>query len=163
MEIQIIAGTARRGLLAAALLLPAILSAQTYSTPVRDVENPARNAWQGGCAIAWQVGEFNFKECSISLPANKAFMLVTASFYCFAANLTDKYAYAQVSAGNIGNRHYLTMQPQDTGNSSIAFHSGLFLFSPATQPTPAVTFSVSKLLGGAVGNCAFRATGYTLP
>jgi len=160
----------RTTMLTAVMLLPFSAFGQ-FSNPVRDVENPARTAWSGGCTVTWPSGEASTKTCHASVPLNKTFVLETVSVACLAVEAAGFFNDLKVGVGSnpIGFTdayHHIGLDKQVTGSLISEFRaylSRLFLVLPATPSSPSVGFTAYKATNTAQGNCSFRASGYTLP
>ena len=146
------------------------LSAQ-YSSPMRDVENPARFSVEAACGIVWDTNETVGKTCNAPFgPAGKVVILTSVSYFCSSETVGVRFLAigVQSSTGNGGSirLHPTTTQPLVSGThvEQAATTTGLSILIPANAPQqqPTIGFGGGKVVAGGASCVAFF-YGYYLP
>lgn len=141
------------------LFLAATAAAQ-YSTPVRDVENPARSSAYGSCTMYIFVYNETSGQCSTDFPAaiGKTFVLNTVSFRCTSNDPAVRFANVLMDFSTptsqrltlpIGAANVVSEMYQD----GLASGLGIVVKGASANAAPGIQFRADKTSNGA-GSCA---------
>ena len=150
-------------ILGAALVIGA--SAQSYSTPMRDVDEPARNAVQSYCSVFWNIPPFGAKTCTAyAVPAGKrlAIRMVTADCQVPTGD-TLPFGEVHTTMGQVGQSSpiVLTTSPTANGTYHRSANPVVFLHSDAGTTVRFSGFYYTSGTGNGV--CTFGVHGYLVP
>jgi hypothetical protein len=135
--------------------------AQTFSTPMRDVDNEVRNAIQANCYVEWVGGQAGARECTgYTVPAGKRLAIRMINVNCVVPT-GDKINFAEVYTQlGLGQSAQvpLAKTPNVSGVDIVGGLSAMFLHAdPGSQVKFRASYSAAALISA---TCQFGLYGY---